>query len=81
MLTRLRFVEAIRAALSAAGVDESKYNGHSFRIGAATTAAAKGFEDLAIKTLGRWRSVAYLDYIRTPEVVYCVHSGMFYTYT
>ena len=67
MLTRLRFVEAIRDALSAAGVDESKYNGHSFRIGAATTAAAKGFEDSAIKTLGRWRSVAYLDYIRTPR--------------
>ncbi len=61
MLTRLRFVEA---ALSAAGVDESKYNGHSFRIGAATTAAAKGFEDSAIK---KWRSVAYLDYIRTPR--------------
>ena len=67
MLTRPRFVAAVRAALAEAGVDESKYGGHSFRIGAATTAAAKGFEDSVIKTLGRWRSVAYLDYIRVPR--------------
>ena len=66
-LTRQRFVSAVRAALSEAGVDESKYGGHSFRIGAATTAAEKGLEDSVIKTLGRWRSLAYLDYIRLPR--------------
>ena len=66
-LTRKRFVELVRAALSSAGVDQEKYCGHSFRIGAATTAAAKGVEDSIIKTLGRWESVAYLQYVRIPR--------------
>ena len=66
-LTRKRFVELVRAALTRAGVDQSKYCGHSFRIGAATTAAAQGIEDSIIKTLGRWESVAYLQYVRIPR--------------
>ena len=66
MLTRQRFVEAVREALKKAGVDQSKYCGHSFRIGAATTAASRGLEDSIIKTLGRWESVAYLQYIKIP---------------
>ena len=66
-LTRQRFVVAVRRALDSAGVDAKKYAGHSFRIGAATTAAAKGFEDSTIQTLGRWKSLAYLDYIRIPR--------------
>ncbi len=41
-LTRERLVEAVRQALEAAGLDQSKYCGHSFRIGAATTAATRG---------------------------------------
>ena len=44
----------------------TKYSGHSFRIGAATTAAAVGVEDSMIKTLGRWKSAAYLAYVRIP---------------
>lgn len=66
-LTRQRLVEAVREALQAAGVDQAKYCGHSFRIGAATTAATRGMEDAVIKTLGRWRSLAYLDYIKIPR--------------
>ena len=36
-----------------AGVDQSRYSTHSFRIRAATTAEAKGIEDAVIKTLGK----------------------------
>ena len=66
-LTRQRLVEAVRRALDRAGLNASHYSGHSFRIGAATTAAKKGMEDSVIKTLGRWRSLAYLEYIRIPR--------------
>ena len=41
---------------------------HSFRIGAATWAAAKGFTDTQIRQLGRWKSNAFLNYIRTPSL-------------
>ena len=63
-LTRQRLVGAVRAALQSAGLDQQCYCGHSFRIGAATEAAKKGIEDSIIKTLGRWKSLAYLDYVK-----------------
>ena len=66
-LTRQRLVDHVRAALQEAGLDQSKYCGHSFRIGAATTAAKRGMEDSMIKTLGRWKSLAYLEYIKIPR--------------
>ena len=66
-LTRQRLVEELRKVLRKTGVDQSKYCGHSFRIGAATTAAARGIEDSVIKTLGRWKSLAYLQYVRIPR--------------
>lgn len=66
-LTRPRFAEAIRSALNRAGMDQAKFCTHSFRIGAATTAAAKGIADSVIKTLGRWESTAYLQYVRLPR--------------
>ena len=51
-LTRSRFVDRVREALADAGVDAGSYCRHSFRIGAATTAAARGIEDSIIKTFG-----------------------------
>ncbi len=57
----------MREALEEAGVDPGRYNGHSFRIGAATTAAARGLEDSTVRTLGRWKSLAYLEYIKIPR--------------
>lgn len=56
-LTRQCFVDTVREALERAEVDQTKYCGHSFHNGAATTAAARGVEDAMIKTLGRWESV------------------------
>ena len=43
-LSREMFVRRVRAALSEAGVEATQYSGHSFRIGAATVAAAVGIE-------------------------------------
>ena len=64
-----RFVESMRTALTQAGYKAKDYAGHSFRIGAATTAAQRGIQDSLIKTLGRWESSAYTRYIRTPPPV------------
>ena len=76
VLTRQRFVAVVKEGLQRAGIDSSKYNGHSFRIGAATTAAAKGIEDSIIKTLGRWESVAYLQYVKIPRSQLAGYSNM-----
>ena len=67
-LTRSHLVDFIKSALSQCGIDPAKYNGHSFRIGAATMAAACGIADVIIKMLGRWQSSAYSLYIRTQRV-------------
>ena len=66
-LTRSRFVERIRQALTEVGIDPTPYSGHSFRSGAATTAARQGIGDATIKMLGRWKSSAYQLYIKTPR--------------
>ena len=52
------FIPIIRGALTAAGIDATKYSGHSFRIGAATTAAECGIEESIIKAIGGncWKS-------------------------
>ena len=66
-LTRATLVNSLQQALRNAGVDAAAFNGHSFRIGAATTAAKCGIEDSLIQTLGRWKSTAYLHYIKLPR--------------
>ena len=65
-LTKSKFVAKFRHLLDLSGIDSTLYSGHSFRIGAATTAAANGVEDSTIQTLGRWKSSAYLTYVRIP---------------
>ena len=75
-LTRQRFVKEVREALRKAGVDCTKYCGHSFRIGAATTAASRGMEDSLIMTLGRWRSLAYADYVKIPREQLASYTSM-----
>ena len=66
-LTRALFVEKVRYALSLVGINADNYAGHSFRSGAATTAAKQGVGDATIKMLGRWKSDAYQLYIKTPR--------------
>ena len=62
-------MKELRSGLRLAGIQAENYAGHSFRIGAATTAANQGLSDSLIKTLGRWESAAYMLYIRTPQSV------------
>lgn len=64
-LTKSVFVAALRELLRSCGLDPSSYSGHSFRIGAATTAGLAGVEDSTIKSLGRWSSNAFQIY---PEI-------------
>ena len=62
--------------LEESGIDYKLYCSHSFRIGAATTAAAQGIEDSVIKTLGRWESAAYLRYVKIPRSQLASYSGI-----
>ena len=64
-LTKTKFVDEVRSALTKAGLPAKDFAGHSFRIGAATTAATAGLQDSAIQTLGRWKNSAYMLYIKT----------------
>lgn len=66
-LTREMLVQWLRTTLSSAGVEASHFSGHSFRIGAASTAAARGVAETTIQTLGRWASDSYKRYIRIPR--------------
>ncbi len=66
-VTKPWFVQQVRKALQDLNLPAHLYAGHSFRIGAATSAALSGVEDSLIQTLGRWHSAAFLKYIRTPK--------------
>ena len=63
-LTRVRFVAEVRLAFEKARLPAKDFVGHSFHIRAATTAAAVELEDSTIQTLGRWKSAAYLLYVK-----------------
>ena len=65
--TKSQFVGEIRNVLVDLGLPQHQYAGHSFRIGAATSAALAGIEDSTIQMLGRWHSAAFLQYIRMPK--------------
>ena len=63
-LTRARLVGELRRVLTALGLEAEKFSGHSFRKGAATTAAARGVPDSQIKILGRWKSAVFQVYLQ-----------------
>ena len=67
LITKQHFISRIRDILTAIGLPQHQFAGHSFRIHAAMTAAAAGIEDSTIQILGHWHSAAYLQYIRTPK--------------
>jgi len=67
-LSQQLFRSLLSDVLKQSGLDDTLYNTHSFRIGAATSAKEAGISDTDIKMMGRWKSEAYQLYIRkTPE--------------
>ena len=68
-LTKTALVSETRALLSRSAFNASHYAGHSYRIGAATTAASAGLPAWLIKTMGRWSSDCYERYERVPHSV------------
>lgn len=66
-LSRRTLASNLHTLLDLCGLHSDHYNTHSFRIGAATTAAAAGIPSWLIKILGRWRSDSYERYIHLPQ--------------
>ena len=66
LLTRSSVTHLLRDSARCAGLPYESLKGHSFRISAASTAAAAGLPDWLLKVLGRWSSDCYQIYICTP---------------
>ncbi|XP_056612778.1 LOW QUALITY PROTEIN: uncharacterized protein LOC130428625 [Triplophysa dalaica] len=67
--TRFWFQKHLKAVLLLSGIPADHFSGHSFRIGAATTAAQKGLSHTQIQALGRWTSEALKSYIRSDRSI------------
>ncbi len=65
--SRTWFQKQLKSVLLSAGISATNFSSHSFRIGAATSAAQKGLTKHQIQTLGRWSSEAFQSYIRTDQ--------------
>ncbi|XP_020607314.1 uncharacterized protein LOC110045991 [Orbicella faveolata] len=65
--TRSCLTKELRFILQQCGFPSNNFYAHSFRIGAATSAAAAGVPAWLIKVLGRWSSDCYERYIQTPQ--------------
>lgn len=63
-ITKEWFRIHLSAVSERCGLSSRLYTGHSFRIGAATSAAGCGIPTSSIKLLGRWSSRAFESYIR-----------------
>ena len=63
-LSRYQFTRVLAKAVAAAGLPPGGLTPHSFRIGAATTAAAMGLGGRTVQRIGRWRSDCYKRYVR-----------------
>lgn len=58
------FSSSLKSLLEFIGLNPEVYKGHSFRIGAATSAASQGTSLPVIQHMGRWKTNAVRNYIR-----------------
>jgi len=58
-----KYNETIKATACMCGFDPSRFGTHSVRIGGATALAANDHSNHYIMRAGRWKSLAFLDYI------------------
>ena len=63
-VTRYQVCSVLKSAIKFLGLNETEYNTHSLRIGAATNAAEIGISNDEIMIMGRWKSDTYKTYIR-----------------
>lgn len=65
-ITTDQFAAFLKLNLITAGYASADYKTHSFRIGACSHASTRGIPDEVIMKMGRWRSLAFLKYVRLP---------------
>ena len=70
-LCRAEYLHFLNTLLTAAGVDNKLYNGHSLRRGMATECCNRGISDAVIGQMGRWKSDSYKGYIENPLNAVC----------
>ncbi len=64
VLTKSVLNSFIKNMVSQLGWDPTRFSSHSLHAGVASMAAAAGFSDWEIQSLGGWKSQAYTTYIR-----------------
>ena len=62
-LTRTQLLKGMKILLDKAGLEPSRYSGHSLRKGGAQTLYEAGIPDSQIMILGRWRSACFKLYV------------------
>ena len=83
-LTRVHFNEEFKSLLqrypelTSSPLDS--WTGHSFRAGLPTILQSLGFDEESIKVFGRWKSVAYLKYLKDMTLRKKTHSKITATF-
>ena len=62
--------KSIKKTAMALGLPSKRMSTHSLRIGGASALAASGVPDYIIQKMGRWKSLAFLTYIRLANEAY-----------
>lgn len=67
-ISRAFFATKLKQTLIFAGFNPALYKSHSLRIGGASHYAELGYSDAQIRFLGRWKSDAFIRYIRSHRI-------------